>query len=147
MLFLNGPILDSTWSLISHATATNELGIGAKVATDHGSAEQASRLICIYTADFNDMDDVTRVLRKMVEMGIVHTSRHIYYKCGASNRFPASILLVDLSAQWQVLISAALDAYTHLGLNSGNEYGIQASMFSSKGLLNKPLRDSALPLP
>lgn len=29
----------------------------------------------------------------------------------------------------------AVDAYTHLGINSGNEWGIKASLFSSKDIL------------
>jgi len=30
-----------------------------------------------------------------------------------------------------------LDAYTHLGINSGNEWGLKASMYASKDVLEQ----------
>lgn len=33
------------------------------------------------------------------------------------------------------LLTEGADAFTHLGINSGNEWGIKASLFSSKDVL------------
>jgi len=108
MLFPYAPDINAIWSLIARSTALNELGIAAKVAPDNGD-DRSPRLMCIYTIDFTDMEDVTRVLRKLKDLGLVETKgRPIYYKC---------------------------DAYTHLGINSGNEWGIKASLYSSADLL------------
>ncbi|KAI9839745.1 MAG: hypothetical protein M1837_002033 [Sclerophora amabilis] len=115
MLFPTASSIYSVWSPIAHATASNQLGVAAKVATatEEGS-DRVGRLICIYTVDFADRDDVKRVLEKLVELGLVSKrEKSIYYKC---------------------------DAYTHLGISSGNEWGIQASMYASKDFLDKQQR-------
>jgi hypothetical protein len=63
------------------------------------------------------MDDVRRVLQGLVDLDLVgpDNPRGIYYKC---------------------------DAYTYLDINSGNEYGLPASLYSSRELL-KPASDQA----
>lgn len=52
-----------------------------EVAPDEGDPRKP-RLICVYTMDFNDMEDVGRVVRKMRDLGLVETKKPIYYKCG-----------------------------------------------------------------
>ena len=82
MLF---PLVDRVnhiWSIVAHAVATNQLGTGAKVSQKLEHPETKSRLICIYTGDFSDKEDVIRVLHKMKELGLVPSKRPIYYKCG-----------------------------------------------------------------
>jgi hypothetical protein len=94
------------WRRIVSAVIENKLGTAAKIATD-GS----TRLICIYTKDFSDVADVKRVVQQLEKMGLLppkETGRSIYYKC---------------------------DAYTHLDIGSGNEYGLQASLYASKDVL------------
>lgn len=49
--------------------------------------ETKSRLICIYTDDFSDKEDVMRVVRKMKELGLVPGSKPIYYKYGKSFKY------------------------------------------------------------
>lgn len=83
MLFPSAEYVDSVWSTVARATAENELGTAAKVAPDDGDVRKG-RLICIYTADFSDMEDVTRVLHKLRDLGLVDGRRYIYYKCGES---------------------------------------------------------------
>lgn len=76
--------VDAVWAVVARATAENGLGSAAKVAPDNGEGKE--RLICIYTKDFNDMEDVTRVLRKMKELGLVDSrEKPLYYKCGQYN--------------------------------------------------------------
>ncbi|KAI9825310.1 MAG: hypothetical protein M1819_000556 [Sarea resinae] len=109
MLFPSAARVNETWAAIVTATVAGQLGSVAKVATkgfEDGGSD--TRLICVYTDDFSDMDDVKRVLQKLVEMDLVGGGWGIYYKC---------------------------DAYTHLGINSKNEWGFKASLYSSKELL------------
>lgn len=97
------------WYKIAEATADNRLGISAKVSTGLGDVRD-ERLICVYTKDFSDMDDVRRVLQGLVELDLVgpDNPRGIYYKC---------------------------DAYTYLDISFGNPYDLPASLYSSRELL------------
>lgn len=107
MFFPTVDYVDSFWRTVVTALDKGELGNTAKVATDDGS--QQARLICVYTEDFSDKEDVKRVLMTLVEKGLVdEESRPIYYKC---------------------------DAYTHLDIKSKNTYGLKASLFSSRDVL------------
>lgn len=107
MLFPTADRVDEYWGAVVRAMEKGELGDVAKVAPDDGSGE--SRLICVYTADFGDTEDVKRVVKKLVDIGLVEKSnRPIYYKC---------------------------DAYTLLEISSKNDYGLKASMFSSRDVL------------
>ena len=60
--------------------------------------------------NFQDADDVLRVLRELEAMGLVNSARTIYYKS---------------------------DAYTYLDLNSGTaaQYGLQASIYNSRTMM------------
>lgn len=108
MLFPTSRYVDSTWEMIATAVVNGDLGDCAKVATDDGSGKP--RLICVYTRDFGDKEDVKRVLRTLVDLGLVNEQKQpIYYKC---------------------------DAYTHLEITSKNDYGLKASMFSSRDMLS-----------
>ena len=89
MLFPMPEELAHTWELVATATARNELGVAAKVAADEGRGDRVSRLVCVYTRDFADLEDVKRVLGKLVEMELVQRPardpkgvRSIYYKAG-----------------------------------------------------------------
>lgn len=82
MLFPEVGQVNEVWSTIAHATARNELGILAKVETK-GSDEKKERLICVYTYDFRDKDDVARVLNRLRQLELVRTGgRQLYYKSG-----------------------------------------------------------------
>lgn len=112
MLFPRIEALDRTWQAICEAVVSGKLGSTAKVAT--GGSERGHdgvRLICVYTRDFTNEEDIKRVLDRLLRMGLVDQRREangIWYK---------------------------LDAYTHLGIESGNEYGLKASLFGSRALL------------
>ena len=81
MIFCQSNEVNALWAVVARATAENDLGIAAKVAPD--SNDGRDRLICIYTKDFNDIEDVTRVIRKMKNLGLVDCrGRPLYYKCG-----------------------------------------------------------------
>ncbi|KAL8851111.1 MAG: hypothetical protein Q9221_004007 [Calogaya cf. arnoldii] len=113
MLFPYPEDVNRHWAIVATATVNRELGTAAKVAPDDGKGDRVPRLICVYTKDFSDIDDVKRVLGRLVELGLVKKKgageeRGIYYKA---------------------------DAFTELGINSGNEWGLKASLYASKDLL------------
>ena len=114
MLFPMADDVNRFWSLVATATAAGELGHAAKVATDDGSGDVTARLICIYTENFSDTEDVKRVVERLVGMELVNRKgpmgeeRGIYYKA---------------------------DAFTYLGIESRNDWGLKASLFSSKDVL------------
>ncbi|KAF9892940.1 hypothetical protein FE257_000532 [Aspergillus nanangensis] len=107
MLFLTPHRVDEYWEAVAVATVQGELGFGAKVATDDGSNN--TRLLAVYTRDYEDKEDVKRVLEKLVELGLVKEGeRSIYYKC---------------------------DAYTYLQIMGNNPYGLKPSLYASKDVL------------
>ncbi|EEY23609.1 conserved hypothetical protein [Verticillium alfalfae VaMs.102] len=105
MLFCDPEVVNEVWGLVAKATANNELGIAAKVAPRSDDTGRKERLICVYTADFRDMADVTRVLRGLQDLGVVETMKKaIYYKP---------------------------DAFTYIGIAGGNSWGLKASIYNS----------------
>lgn len=88
MLFPESRIVNSVWKVVADNTASGELGICAKVATGsedmNGKTKQES-LICVYTKNFSDGEDVRRVVRQMEILDLVPKigPPWIYYKCGA----------------------------------------------------------------
>ncbi|KXH65626.1 hypothetical protein CSAL01_11123 [Colletotrichum salicis] len=105
--------VNEVWSVIARATANNELGIAAKVAPWNPYTDptgRKDRIVCVYTADFSNMADVTRILRRLRELKLVEAmGRPIYYKP---------------------------DAFTYLGIAHGNHWGLKASIYSSRDMLS-----------
>ncbi|TGJ84003.1 hypothetical protein E0Z10_g4784 [Xylaria hypoxylon] len=83
MLFCTAFEVNEVWGIIAKATANNELGIAAKVATKPNIDQRTERLICVYTADFSDKGDVTRVAERLRQLGLVK-DKPLYYKPGQS---------------------------------------------------------------
>ncbi|KAI4202545.1 MAG: hypothetical protein LQ350_002488 [Teloschistes chrysophthalmus] len=109
MLFPYPADVNRQWAVIAPAVVNGELGTAAKVAPNDGSGDQSPRVICVYTEDFSDLDDVKRVLGRLAELGLAKKNEGgIYYKA---------------------------DAFTELGINAGNEWGLKPSLYSSKELL------------
>lgn len=120
MLFPAAEDLTRVWREVVEGTINNRLGSAAKVATDQGRKDR--RLICVYTKDFRDIEDVRRVLKELVAQGLVDSGRGIYYKA---------------------------DAYTYLDIYGENaaEYGLQASVYSSQKLLSLAKAPKSEPVP
>ncbi len=133
MLFPNDNDVDWAWSVVARGVWEGKLGISAKVATApvgaaaavdeavEGARDREQRLICVYTYDFSDKNDVKRVLLGLKQLGLLNSdnysegtrassgnARVIYYKC---------------------------DAYTYLDISSNNEYKLKASMYNSRDML------------
>ena len=112
MLF---PALDDVprfWKAVVEATVSGNLGIAAKIATGTDLGRDPTyRLICVYTKDFSDVDDVRRVAQGLLDRGLIAgdgSGRPSYYKP---------------------------DIYTDLGIDSGNSYGLRASLYNSHEVL------------
>ncbi len=81
MLFPEPGHVNEVWGRVARATAEGSLGDCAKVETRVTADKE--RLVCVYTRDFRDKDDVARVLRRMAELELVRPGgRLIYYKSG-----------------------------------------------------------------
>lgn len=85
MLFIEPAFVNEVWATVARATVKNELGIAAKVAPRAEKGSPKERLVCIYTYDFSDRDDIARVLGRMKQLDLVRTGpgrKPIYYKAG-----------------------------------------------------------------
>lgn len=121
MLFVKPGNVNNVWAKVARATANDELGIGAKVATRTDPRE--ARLVCVYTRDFRDKDDVARVLNRLTELELVNPrGRRVYYKTGQ---------LSSLHPALDIRLTASSDAWTHLGIYGNNPLGIKASEVGS----------------
>ncbi|KAH8645637.1 hypothetical protein BX600DRAFT_519227 [Xylariales sp. PMI_506] len=111
LLFCPAASVDELWASVARATVNNELGVAAKVSTrGEDDQQRTERIICIYTADFTDKADVKRVAAKLRQLGLIQAKgRPLYYKP---------------------------DAYTYLGIGSGNAWGIKASIYNTKDILD-----------
>jgi len=112
MLFPPVGEVDAIWRTVVEETIEGRFGPTSKVATDGGDGKN-ERLICVYTKDFSDKADVRRVLDALVNVGLVRddgAARSIWYKS---------------------------DVYTHMNINSDNEYGLKASIYGSATMLKE----------
>jgi len=108
--------LDEAWAIIAEATARNELGTASEVATKTDKPLVnpilgPMRLVCVHTRDFRDLEDVARVLRKLLDLGLFHLGEGgstLYYKT---------------------------DAFTRLNILGGNKIGIPASLYASTKII------------
>ncbi len=110
MLFPGEKEVNKVWRTVCDGVDTNRLGTGAKVSTERTRDDRW--LICVYTKDFTDQEDVKRVLVELVKMGLVRRGgeRGAVYKC---------------------------DAYTHLGISWGNRLGLKASNYRSWEMMDR----------
>ncbi|KAI4785601.1 hypothetical protein E4T44_14073 [Aureobasidium sp. EXF-8845] len=114
MLFPSPADVNRVWRLVAEAVVDGRLGDTAKVAPADppnpfvpAPKKQTSHLIY-----FSDLEDVKRVLEELIELGLAPRNASdgaIYYKA---------------------------DAYIYLGLDALNPYGLKASLYSSKDIMN-----------
>ena len=80
LIFLDIKELDKTWQSIKNATESGFLGIGAKAATarpNPNAISQDEKVICVYTYNWQDIDDVYRVEKILRLIRITQT---LFYK-------------------------------------------------------------------
>ena len=72
LLFVPAKKVDEIWSIVKFATESGRLGFGSKVATarDNPNArDRSTKVICVYTYDHEDEDDVMRVREELRKLG------------------------------------------------------------------------------
>jgi hypothetical protein len=71
LAFVGEADVDAVWEKVTAATLSGRLGLAAKVATawPNPLARLSKRLICVYTYDFTDHEDVARVLVALRDLG------------------------------------------------------------------------------
>jgi hypothetical protein len=83
LLYVPAEEIDERWPVIAGATIAGQLGIGAKVSTAaHPSTADGKHVICVYTADCQDREDVTQVLTMLRALG--YGDRLSYKEDGAT---------------------------------------------------------------
>lgn len=75
LIFKDRRHIDELWGKIANAVKQGKLGVTAKVSTLR--QERKEHVICVYTYNFLDRDDVRRVREILKELGIV---QKLYYK-------------------------------------------------------------------
>lgn len=80
LIFIQRDYIDEVWQKIKAAIQKGELGSTAKVSTTRSNPlarESKSHVICVYSYDSDDVEDVMRIREKLREIGI---KRKIPYK-------------------------------------------------------------------
>ncbi len=80
LVFVPVEQVDKVWSAIKRATEEGRLGDSSKAATARPSPNAQDpnlKVICVYTYDWTDVEDVRRVRQELRELGI---TRKIAYK-------------------------------------------------------------------
>ncbi len=75
LLFVKRDDVDEVWAKIAAATRGGRLGHAAKVSTaweNPLSTNRGKHVICVYTRDHEDVEDVRRVRAALRELGFVH---------------------------------------------------------------------------
>lgn len=154
MLFVEPAFVDDVWATIARATFKNELGLAAKVSPREERGSTRERLICIYTYDFSDRDDIARVLARMKQLDLVRNGpgrKPIYYKAGSlpspySHLLYIYIYIFTHVEYMDTMTDINIDAFTYLGIGSGNPWGIRASIYSSTDIFSH-IREKAGKIP
>lgn len=86
LIFVSIDQIDEVWEKIKNATISGVLGGQSKVATDKpnpNARDSKQKVICVYTYDWKDTNDVMRVRNSLREIGI---SWKIPYKADKETR-------------------------------------------------------------
>lgn len=73
LVFVDRTQVDDIWARIKRATEEGKLGAGAKVSTaktNPNSTDISKNVICVYTYDWTDKEDVMRIREELRQIGI-----------------------------------------------------------------------------
>jgi hypothetical protein len=73
LVFVKRGEANALWDAIARATTERRLGPSAKCGTakpNPNSTDQSKTVICVYTPDFNDQEDVMRVRDGLRKLGV-----------------------------------------------------------------------------
>ena len=108
LLYVKPEQIDQVWTKVVDSLIAGRLGTTAKVSPlgkkpSKSEAQGTNRLpiICVYTRDFCDIDDVNRVLQELRNLGV---DQHLSYKA---------------------------DAVTYLGIYSSNPWGVTPCFYTA----------------
>ena len=74
LIFVNPRRLDSVWRKIKYATENGKLGYESKTATAKPNSlagKSRQKVVCVYTYDWTDEEDVKRVRYELKNLGII----------------------------------------------------------------------------
>jgi len=77
LVYVSKDKIDETWKVIASSTFKGELGIDAKVSTASRVPLNDRYVICVYTKNYLDVEDVDRVREMLRKLGFV---ARLYYK-------------------------------------------------------------------
>jgi hypothetical protein len=85
LVFVPAPSFDDAWSKIQEATERGALGPASKGSTDRPSpfSTPGQRVVCVYTYDHADTNDVERVRTQLRQLGF---ERPLSYKADSTTR-------------------------------------------------------------
>lgn len=86
LIFADIKDIDAIWEKISEATKKGLLGNGSKVSTAKINAmakDRNQKVICVYTYDVNDIEDVSKIRAELYKLGI---TQKIPYKTNDATR-------------------------------------------------------------
>lgn len=83
LVFVDLESVDEVWQKIALAVYKGELGISAKVSTAMATPPDKKRVICVYSYDYTDKDDVMRIRQKLRDLDITWK---IGYKTDAATK-------------------------------------------------------------
>lgn len=75
LIFDNIKEIDKAWEIIRTATELGKLGPSSKVSTskeNKNTKDSNTRVICVFTENYNDILDVERIEKKLRELGVIN---------------------------------------------------------------------------
>jgi hypothetical protein len=79
LIFVPADQIDKTWEIVKQATIKGTLGEVSKVATaleNPNAKDHNIKVICVYTYDYEDKEDVYAIRNKLFELGF--TNKLVY---------------------------------------------------------------------
>jgi len=69
LFFDDNDSLDLSWEKIKKSTENGDLGVYSKVVTNAPGRPYKNKVICVYTYDYEDKEDIIRVREKLKHLG------------------------------------------------------------------------------
>ena len=100
-MFVPSKKTDEVWNMIKFATESGRLGNSSKVATakyNPNARDRSTKVICVYTYDYEDEEDVMRVREELRRLGF-------------DNKIPYKTDEATLSGKYQVKGESRISKY------------------------------------
>lgn len=127
MLFPTRDKVDRYWEAVVRWTVDGSLGTAAKVATRPENPSDPTQVICVYTKDITDREDIKRVLLELVRLKLAPAVTEAGAAAKKGNGRGKEFVKGQI---WY-----KPDCYTWLEITSGNEYRIKPTLYGTASLL------------